>query len=103
MPTAFPFPFILFIIPDAARDFYRILDIQFGVGRVSGHPKSMPACAGIRLTTLAFLQIVSGDLCAGNVLPPPVRKLVAVTIPFVSEPPGNFEEFQAHAAFLPMR
>jgi hypothetical protein len=52
------------------------------------------------LTNLAIFPIVPGDLCAGNVFHPPVRILVDETNPLVSEPPGNSEEFQAHAAFF---
>jgi hypothetical protein len=50
-------------------------------------------------TDLVVFQIVPGDLRAGNVFLEPVRTLEETT-PQVSEPPGNSEEFQAHAGFF---
>jgi hypothetical protein len=41
-----------------------------------------------------------GDRCAGIGFLESVRTLIPEKIPQVSEPPGNSEEFQAHAVFL---
>jgi hypothetical protein len=63
-------------------------------------PKRLVGFSPFDQTATVPFQTVPGDLCAGNVFLEPVRTLVEETIPTVSAPPGNSEEFQAHAGFF---
>ena len=51
----------------------------------------MPACAGIQTINKVSVgvSIVPGGVYAGNGIAPPVRMLVALSVPLVSALPGS--------------